>query len=58
MTIQEVIEDLQKAAAQSPWGSETVVYLCETEREYIQLREVKLDKDEDGAVALFMIEEV
>jgi hypothetical protein len=55
LTLDSLIEAATEAKANSPLGGETVVHLCEQDREYIAIGGTLLDVDEDGAVFLVCI---
>ena len=53
LTIDEAIDQLQVIAAQSPLGGDTVVYACIGGIEYQPVSEIKMDRSQDGAIALY-----
>jgi hypothetical protein len=55
ITLDKLIAAATEAKAKSPLGGDTVVHLCEYEREYIPINGTLLDVDEDGAVFLVCI---
>lgn len=60
-TLNELTDDLDRIRGEYPPGSdpspgETVCYVCLTGIEYQPVREVKLDRDEDGAVIIFCVD--
>lgn len=55
MSIDDLIAALQKAREESCLGGETVVCLCEDEREYTQLTSVALDHDPNDASAVCLV---
>lgn len=54
LTIDEAIDQLQVIAAQSPLGGDTVVCVCISGIEYQPVSEIKMDRSQDGAIALVM----
>lgn len=55
-TLTELIVAAQDAIAKSPLGGETVVHLCEFEREYRPIIGTMLECDDNGAVFLVEVE--
>ncbi len=55
VTISEAIKILTEAAECSPLGGDTVIHLCEDEREYLPFDRARLDADDAGAVFLFCL---
>ena len=55
LTIRTLIDELQKVAAESHLGSDTVVVLCEAAREYVEFAEVVLEQDDQGALVLLKL---
>ena len=54
ITIDQDIDQLQVIAAQSPLGGDTVVCVCISGIEYQPVSEIKMDRSQDGAIALVM----
>jgi hypothetical protein len=54
LTIKLAMEKLQKIAKISPLGEETVLCVCIPGIEYQTISEIKLEKSDDGAIALIM----
>lgn len=52
MSIDELIELLEQRKKESPLGGNTAVYSLEPYEEYIEITEVILEKNQDGAVVL------
>jgi len=57
LTVSELVARLHEVTAQSRLLGDTVVVLCEDGREYVEIAEVDLDQDEDGAVILLKLAE-
>ena len=57
MTVDDAINLLSEFKKQSRLGGNTVLVLCETDREYTPIEFLKLDQDSDGAVVLCGIHE-
>ena len=55
MTIGEMLEKLEQLASESYLGIDTVIVLCEEDREYIEIGEVKLDQDDNGSLLLLKL---
>ena len=55
LTIGDAIAKLQRAAATSPLGDDTVFCVCIHDLEYQPVTDIKLDASKDGGVALAMI---
>ena len=58
ITIDDLIERLTVAKQVSPLKGDTVVHLCEEDREYIPFNDAKLDVDQNGAVFILSTTEI
>lgn len=57
MTIDEAIDALQEIKEASKLGGNTVLVLCIPDVPYLNVDDITLDEDEDGAVVLLVSDE-
>ena len=54
ITVDEAIEQLRTIAATSPLGGDTCFYVCISGIEYQPVSKIKMDRSQDGTIALVM----
>lgn len=54
VTIDDALRQLNRMRLESQLGGDTVLHICLPEVEYMSVRQLKLEQDNDGAVVLVM----
>ena len=54
ITVDEAIDQLREIAATSPLGGDTCLMVCIPNIEYQPVTRIKMDRGQDGAIALVM----